>query len=237
MRLDDPALVADEYADDARLRKRASAYTGEHTGVDARVPLVAAVVEARPRRVLEVGCGWGELAEWLRRDTGAEVVAVDLSERMVELARGRGVDARVADVQALPFADGEFDVAVAAWMLYHVPDLDRGIAELARVVRPGGRLVTVTNSLSHLAELRALVGSGPSTLSFNRENGEELLARHFGTVRREDVDGRLEFADRAAVEAYVQASISMAPFVGNLPATIDEPLFARRANSIFVATR
>jgi len=221
MRLDDPALVADEYADDARLRKRASAYTGEHTGVDARVPLVAAVVEARPRRVLEVGCGWGELAEWLRRDTGAEVVAVDLSERMV----------------ALPFADGEFDVAVAAWMLYHVPDLDRGIAELARVVRPGGRLVTVTNSLSHLAELRALVGSGPSTLSFNRENGEELLARHFGTVRREDVDGRLEFADRAAVEAYVQASISMAPFVGNLPATIDEPLFARRANSIFVATR
>ena len=165
MRLDDPALVADEYADDARLRKRASAYTGEHTGVDARVPLVAAVVEARPRRVLEVGCGWGELAEWLRRDTGAEVVAVDLSERMVELARGRGVDARVADVQALPFADGEFDVAVAAWMLYHVPDLDRGIAELARVVRPGGRLVTVTNSLSHLAELRALVGSGPSTSS------------------------------------------------------------------------
>ena len=65
MRLDDPALVADEYADDARLRKRASAYTGEHTGVDARVPLVAAVVEARPRRVLEVGCGLDE--RWLAK--------------------------------------------------------------------------------------------------------------------------------------------------------------------------
>jgi SAM-dependent methyltransferase len=236
-RLDDPALVAGEYADETRLRKRASAYTGVHTGVDARVPVVAAVAAARPRRILEVGCGWGELAAWLARETAAEVVAVDLSPRMVELARERGVDARLADVQALPFGDGEFDCVVAAWMLYHLPDLDAGIAELGRVLRPGGTLVAVTNSRFHLIELRELVGSGPSTLSFNRENGEELLRRHFADVRREDVDGRLEFADRAAVEAYVRASIAMSPFVANLPATVEEPFFARRANSIFVAEK
>jgi len=237
MRLDDPALVADEYADDARLRKRANAYTGVHTGIDARVPAVAVVVAAGPRRILEVGCGWGELAEWLGRETGAEVVAVDLSPRMVELARERGVDASVADVQELPFADGEFDVVVAAWMLYHVPDLDRGIAELARVLRPGGTLVAVTNSRYHLQELRDLVGSGPSTLSFNRENGEDLLSPHFAHVRREDIDGRLEFANRAEVDAYVRASISMSPFIANLPATVDEPFYARRGNSIFVAEK
>lgn len=237
MRLDDPALVADEYADDTRLRRRASAYTGVHTGVDARVPAVAAVVAAAPRRILEVGCGWGELAEWLARETEAEVVATDLSPHMVELARERGVDARVADVQELPFADGEFDCAVAAWILYHVPDLDRGIAELSRVLRPGGTLVAVTNSRYHLMELRDLVGSGVSTLSFNRENGEELLSRSFARVRREDIDGRLEFADRDEVEEYVRASISMSPFVANIPETIDEPFFARRANSIFVAEK
>ena len=212
-RLDDPALVAEEYSDDARLRRRASAYTGESSAVDARVPVVAAVVAAAPRRVLEVGCGWGELAEWIARETGAEVVATDLSPRMVTLARERGVDAQLADVQELPFADGEFDVAVAAWMLYHVPDLDRAIGELARVLRPGGRLVAVTNSRYHLIELRDLVGSGPSTLSFARETGEELLAPHFADVRREDIDGRLEFAGRAEVEDYVRASISMSPFV------------------------
>ena len=88
--------------------------------------------------MLEVGCGWGELAEWIARDTGAEVVAVDLSPRMVELARERGVDARVADVQQLPFADGEFDLVVAAWMLYHVPDLDRGLGG-ARARAPSRR--------------------------------------------------------------------------------------------------
>jgi len=60
-------------------------------------------------------------------------------------------------VQSLPFADESFDTAVAAWMLYHVPDIDRGIAELARVLAPGGRLVAVTNSELHLHELRELI--------------------------------------------------------------------------------
>jgi ubiquinone/menaquinone biosynthesis C-methylase UbiE len=236
-RLDDPLLVADEYADDARLRRRAAAFTGETTAADARVPLVEAVVAAQPTRILEVGCGWGELAEWVGRATGAEVVAVDLSPRMVELARERGVDAQVGDVQALPFGDGEFDVAIAAWMLYHVPDLDRGIAELARVLRLGGRLVVATNSRFHLLELRDLVGSGPSTLKFSREDGDEHLGLQFARVTREDIDGRLEFADRAEVEEYVRASISMSPFVANLPAAIEEPFFARRATSIFVAEK
>jgi len=187
--------------------------------------------------VLEVGCGWGELAQWIARETGADVVAVDLSPRMVELALEAGVDARVADVQQLPFDDGEFDVAVAAWMLYHAPDLDGAVAELTRVLRPGGRLVAATNSRFQLQELRDLVGSGPSTLSFSRESGGSLLGRHFARVSREDLDGTLEFARRADVEEYVRASISMSPFVGNLPASIDEPFFARRASSVFVAEK
>ncbi len=236
-RLDDPALVAEEYADDARLRRRASAYTGAATTVDVRVTLVAAVAEAHPERVLETGCGWGELAEWIARDTGSRVVAIDLSPHMVQLACERGVAASVADVQALPFADGVFDVVVAAWMLYHVPDLARGLAEIARVLRPGGRLVAATNSIFHLHELRELVGSGPSTLTFSRETGDELLRHAFAVVRREDIDGVLEFEDRARVAEYVRASISMSPFIANLPPEIDEPFLARRANSIFVAEK
>jgi SAM-dependent methyltransferase len=236
-RLDDPALVASEYADESRLRRRAAGYAGAGTRDDARVPLVDAVVAAAPGRVLEVGCGWGELAEWIARETGADVVAVDLSPRKVELARERGVDARLADVEELPFADETFDVVVAAWMLYHVPDLERGLAEIARVLRPGGTLVAATNSRLHLQELRDLVGSGPSMLKFSREDGEEHLRRHFATTERIDVDGVLELTDRAAVEDYVSASISMSPFVANLPVEIATPFVARRGSSVFVARK
>ncbi len=236
-RLDDPALVASEYADESRLRRRAAGYAGAGTREDARIPLVDAVVAAAPGRVLEVGCGWGELAEWIARETGAEVVAVDLSPRMVELALERGIDASVADVQALPFADGTFDLVVAAWMLYHVPDLDRGLAEIARVLRAGGTFVASTNSRFHLHELRELVGSGPSTLKFSREDGEEHLRPHFATIDRIYVDGVLELTDRAAVEDYVSASISMSPFIANLPEQIDLPFVARRGSSVFVARK
>jgi SAM-dependent methyltransferase len=236
-RLDDPELVAAEYADETRLRRRASLFTGAGTGEDARVPAVAAVVAAEPRRVLEVGCGWGELAEWLERETGAEVVATDLSPRMVELARERGVDARVADVCALPFEDGAFDAAVAAWMLYHVPDLAVAVAELVRMLRTGGVLVAVTNSAFHLKELRDLVGSGPSPSTFTRENGEAILSQAFAEVRRVDLDGSFSFDSRADVEAYVRASISMAPYVENLPVNVSFPFAVRRATSVFVAKK
>ena len=103
-----------------------------------------AIGERDPRRVLEVGCGWGELSERVQRETEADVTAFDLSERMAGLARARGVRAFVADVQALPFPDRSFDVVVANAVLYHVPDLDQGLAEVARVLTDDGALVAIT---------------------------------------------------------------------------------------------
>lgn len=237
-RIDDPALVATEYADESRLRARASVFTGVRTaGGDARIAVVDAIRELAPGRVLEVGCGWGELAEWIADETGAEVVATDLSPRMVELALERSLDARLADVQSLPFADGEFDVVVSAWMLYHVPDLDRALAEIARVLRPGGSLVAITNSAFHLQELRVLVDSGPSPSTFTRENAEGLLAPHFASVIRIDGDSTVTFDDRAAVEEYVRASISMSPFFSNLPTDVPEPFTARTGTAVLVAEK
>lgn len=236
MPIDDPSEVKEQYAREDNLQARQALWEGA-TGIDPKEVLWRTLEEWQPKKLLEVGGGQGELAERIRNELGAEVTFVDLSERMVELARARGVDARQGDAQDLPFDDDTFDTVVAAWMLYHVPDLARGLAELARVLRPGGRLVAVTNSRFHLKELRELVGSGPSTLSFARETGEDLLAPYFARVRREDVDGHLEFADRAEVEEYVRASIAMSPFAGNLPDAVDEPFVARRANSIFVAEK
>ncbi|TML62562.1 MAG: class I SAM-dependent methyltransferase [Actinobacteria bacterium] len=181
-----------------------------------------AVAEAAPRRVLEVGCGPGELAARIQDDLGAEVVAVDISPRMVELARGRGVDARVGDVLDLPFAAAEFDCAVAAWMLYHVPDPDRALAELARVLRAGGCLVAVTNAPDHLRELRALLGR------------EELLRRHFDRVEARDAAGTIRFPNRDAVVAYVEASRTLLDSRAEVP-ELDGEFVVTRHPIVFVA--
>ena len=222
--LDDPAVVRAEYASEGGLLGRVAAYSTENTeGPDAREATFAAIAEAQPRRVLEVGCGTGWLSRRVADELAADVVAIDQSERMVELAREAGVDARVGDVESLAFADGEFDVAVAAWMLYHVPRIERALGELTRVLCPGGRLVAVTNGADHLRELRELVGVERLSFGFSGENGASILNRYFAHVERRDISGWVTFPDRASVEAYVTASRSLG-LAGSIPEAFEGPL-------------
>ena len=233
MSLSDPALVAEEYANEKGLLARRAAYRYA-SGPDAPALAVEAVLEVQPRRVLEVGCGPGEAAERIAA-SGADVEALDISERMVELARSRGVAARVGDVQKLPFEDGVFDAALAAWMLYHVPEVERAIAELARVLRPGGRLVAVTNGAEHLRELRELLGGPFPTRSFSDENARDLLERYFVRVDERDVGGWIDFPDRAALQEYVVATRTL--WNRQLPTGFDGPLRVRSAPVLYLATR
>lgn len=232
MSLHDPAVVRVEYEDETRLaaRKRAHA-SGE--GPDARDFVFDAIREVDPRRILEVGCGEGELAERMQSELDAEIVAIDQSERMVELTRARGVQAAVGDVQSIDVPDASFDCAVAAWMLYHPADLDRALAELARVLRPGGRLVASTNGTDHLAELFELVGVPPIRATFNADNASEALHRHFSQVERRNAHGWLVFPDTEAAQAYVD---SMVVLSGTVP-PLDGPLRARRTPTIFIAEK
>ena len=85
MRLDDPDVVRREYANERGLCARAAVYRGV-AGPDARDLAFEAVREVRPSRVLEVGCGPGENAARIRDELDGDVVALDLSPRMVELA-------------------------------------------------------------------------------------------------------------------------------------------------------
>jgi SAM-dependent methyltransferase len=234
-RLDDPAHVREQYATETNLAARKSVYAAAE-GPDAREVLFGAVAEAHPQRVLEVGGGEGELAERIVGDVGATLVGIDQSERMVEIQRAKGIDARVGDVQALPFGDGEFDVAVAAWMLYHVTDVDRALAELARVLRPGGRLVAVTNASDHLRELTELAGLGTlmREAAFRSETGAELLERHFARVERRDAYGWVTFDD-AAMRAYASSSSRLAPLLALPP--LARPIRARRRPTVFVAEK
>jgi SAM-dependent methyltransferase len=232
VRLNDPELVRREYADELRLARRESVHV-DAAGPSPRQVVFEAVAEVGPRRVLEVGPGRGELAERIVRELEAQVVAVDQSPRMVELTKARGVDAVVGDAQALPFPDGNFDCVLAAWMLYHVPDLDRALLEIRRVLRPEGRLVAATNSTRSLHELWELIGYIPD-YSFGAENAEWPLLRHFTVVERRDVCGTVTFADREAAHGYVAASVMASHLADRLP-LFDGPLVASRHVVVFVA--
>ncbi|GIJ76179.1 Methyltransferase domain-containing protein [Micromonospora phaseoli] len=107
-------------------------------------------VGARPgERVLDVGCGLGWPGVRLAKTSGAELVGVSVSEQDVRLAneraRAEAVSDRVgferADMLALPFPDDSFDHAMAFESIVHVHDRVRALREIARVVRPGGRVV------------------------------------------------------------------------------------------------
>lgn len=124
-----------------------------HDLLDA-LELELAIPYVRGREALEVGCGTGlllrRLAEHARRAVG-----VDLSPGMLARARERGLDVHEGSATALPFADASFDVAVSFKTLAHVPDLSGALAEMARVVRPGGVLIAELynpNSLRRLAK-------------------------------------------------------------------------------------
>lgn len=95
--------------------------------------------------VLDLASGTGDFSHLvLQRRPHATTVAVDLTERMLRLARTRGVNhATCADATALPFADHTFDCVFIGYGLRNFPDLDQALREIQRVTRPGGLLVTL----------------------------------------------------------------------------------------------
>jgi demethylmenaquinone methyltransferase/2-methoxy-6-polyprenyl-1,4-benzoquinol methylase len=103
------------------------------------------LAQVRPgSRALDVATGTGDLAVALR-ERGAEVVGIDFAEKMLELARRKApqIDFRSGNALALDFPDDGFDAATVGFGARNFDDLDRGLAEMARVVKPGGRVVVL----------------------------------------------------------------------------------------------
>lgn len=137
-------------------------------GLDVRWRWLAARVAAPPPGgcVLDVATGTGDLAFALARQVGpaGTVVGVDFAERMLALAREKAARHpaggvcrfEVADALSLPYPDGRFDAATIAFGLRNVADLDGTLREMARVVRPGGRVVSLELSKPAVPVFREL---------------------------------------------------------------------------------
>lgn len=131
-------------------------------GGDERGALIAGLVGGPGLRVLDLGCRTGALTQYYAE--GNQVVGVDVDRDALERARERlGIETAWADAEdALPFEDASFDVAVMGEVLEHLADPAAAVANVRRVLRPGGRFVgSVPNGFRLKNRLRFLLGTAP----------------------------------------------------------------------------
>ncbi|WP_179137980.1 class I SAM-dependent methyltransferase [Candidatus Entotheonella palauensis] len=171
-------------------------------------------------RILELGCGAGELW-WQNRERlppDWAIVLSDFSPGMLHEAQHKLRPCNhlftwlTADAQQIPLTDASVDAIIANHMLYHVPDLPRCMAEIHRVLKPGGRLYAVTNGARHLQQLGELYqrfGSrekrddATAGLTFHLGNGEAHLAPWMTEVHLKRFDDALVVDEAEPVLAYM----------------------------------
>lgn len=207
--------MSEQYSDSQKLAARARLYQDSTVAGTPWFPWVAERLGlSGGEAVLDIGCGpgcfWAASAEIVPHDIA--LTLADQSAGMVEEAVGRcreagfgSVVGRQADAMALPFADQSFDVVVAMHMFYHLADQAAAMAEMHRVLKPGGRLVVTTNGRDNLTGLYALTtafGSGavdPAAEAFGFERAEELMRAQFGAVAVEEHPAVLRVTDPETV--------------------------------------
>lgn len=202
-----------QYRDSSNLRKRANIHKYGRAPVGWFNWLARHAGLPEGGDVLDIGCGPGWLWVAAAADfpEGLGLTLADISPGMVgeavsavtQVPSYRSVTGTEATITELPFADASFDAVMACHMLYHVPDLDKALDELARVVKSSGAVIVTTNDSDNMAELYAEGGaafggytSDPSSVNFGIARARELLSARLADVIVTDFREELHITDR-----------------------------------------
>lgn len=173
---------------------------------------------SRVNRLLELGCGNGKLWQENRIDLrNREIFLSDISEGMVEEVRnklGSDFNCIVADAEKIPFKDSYFDTIIANHVLFYLNDLNLGLKEISRVLRPNGILYCSTYGKNHMKEITEIVQSFDSRINlsnyslydiFGLENGESILSKYFSNIQRMDYRDSLEITESKPLIDYIMS--------------------------------
>lgn len=195
-------------------------------------------------RILELGCGTGSM--WKHNlhllSNGTRLTLTDFSEGMLETARqtlagAENITFQQVDIQAIPYPDASFDVVIANMMLYHVPDLHKGLSEVRRVLKPGGSFYCATYGIHGILEyitelLQDWEVQGSMLTGFTLQNGGEALSRHFESVQRLDREDGLAITDIEDFADYIYSLSSLANLENVPRQTVLDALKSRVENGI-----
>lgn len=173
---------------------------------------------SRVNRLLELGCGNGKLWQEHRIDLrNREIFLSDISEGMVEEVRnklGSDFNCIVADAEKIPFKDEYFDSIIANHVLFYLNDLNLGLKEISRVLKPNGILYCSTYGKNHMKEITEIVQNFDSRISlsnhslydiFGLENGESILKEYFFNIQRMDYKDSLEITESKPLIDYIMS--------------------------------
>ena len=204
--INDNAIVKQQYANADNLNARISIHDKYSTNkMGFGKWIVSNYRIDKGMKVLELGCGTGNM--WKDRDSiinsCSKLVLSDFSEGMVATTKGNlsnydNIEYNVLDIQEIPYEDETFDVVIANMMLYHVPDIDRGLAEVRRVLKKNGSFYCATYGehgiIEYLSKILADYGIEDNVnKNFTLQNGYEILSKLFSKVEK------LEYTDSLAV--------------------------------------
>lgn len=175
-------------------------------------------------KVLEVGCGtgnfWRENEENLNKDI--EVVLSYFSEDMLNNTKNNLIKSnenfiyKKFNAEHIPYEDSNFDIIIAQHMLYLIPNIDKALSEIKRVLKKDGTFYVTTNSCEAMKELNSLVEKFDASMGlhsngmcerFNLENGKDILEKHFKCIDVKALEGKIITSDVDAIVSYKSSTI------------------------------
>ena len=224
---DQEYLRTDQYKDASKLNARVRIHVEFSTNPYGWFRWVFDQYDLEPQaRILELGCGPGDL--WVenreRLPQGWQISLSDFSPGMLAQTRKKlsslphPFKFETIDAQAIPYEDETFDAVIANHFLYHVPDRAKAIAEIRRVLKPGGDLFATTIGANHMKELPALLARFDPEIEdflhsenfpFTMENGAEQLRAAFRELESCRYPDELRVTDAEILADYMLSTMRM----------------------------
>jgi ubiquinone/menaquinone biosynthesis C-methylase UbiE len=251
---DQQYLKTEQYKDPSNLEARAVIHQRFGTNPHGWFQWVFDRLLKLPEKAntLELGCGhallWKENIN--RIPSGWIITLSDLSAGMLDAAwrnlvvTGRAFKFEEIDAQSIPYENETFHAVIANHMLYHVPDRPKAIAEIRRVLKPGGLFIATTLGKNHMKEMSDWIKRAsadrsvePFSLAFSLENGLEQLQPYFSNVKKVSYEDHLQVTELEPIIAYLTSGFQATELMKDEVEKIRKELQDRLAKekSIFIS--